>query len=59
MESGIEEIVSEFKKGSYGHYKDAVYSNVETTKKALSDFRQGAQMVPVHPPVAVPARVRL
>ena len=59
MESGIEEIVSEFKKGSYGHYKDAVYSNLETTKKALSEFRQRGQTVPVHPPVAATARARL
>ena len=59
MQSGIEEIVSEFKKGSYGHYKDAVYSNLETTKKALSDFRQRGQMVAVHPPVAATARARL
>src|SRR5438034_771926 len=59
MQSGIEEIVSEFKKGSYGHYKDAVYSNLETTKKALSEFRQRGQTVPVHPPVAATARARL
>src|SRR5437867_2139714 len=39
METGIAEIVSEFKKGTYGHYRDAVYSNLEMTKKAVPDFR--------------------
>jgi len=40
MEAGIEEIVAEFHKGTYGHYKDAVYSNLAMTKRALPDFRR-------------------
>src|SRR5438309_10921294 len=41
IEAGIEEIVAEFKKGIYGHYKDPVYSNLAMTKRALPDFRRG------------------
>jgi hypothetical protein len=40
MESGIEEIVAEFTKGTYGNYRDPIYSNLEMTKRALPDFRR-------------------
>ena len=40
MEAGIEEIVAEFGRGTYGHYRDAVYSNLEITKRVLPDFRR-------------------
>src|SRR5438445_9007559 len=40
MEAGIEEIVAEFTKGTYGHYRDAVYSNLAMTKRVLPDFRR-------------------
>ena len=41
METGIDEIVAEFNKGTYGHYKDPVYSNLAMTKRALPAFRRG------------------
>ena len=41
METGIDEIVAEFNKGTYGHYKDPVYSNLAMTKRALPDLRRG------------------
>lgn len=43
LEDGIAEMVREFKAGSYQHYRDAVYSNLEMTRKVLAEFRD-----PVH-----------
>jgi nucleoside-diphosphate-sugar epimerase len=40
IEMGIEEIVSEFAKGTYGRYGDAIYSNLAMTKALLPDFRR-------------------
>src|SRR5881397_2759112 len=56
MEAGIEEIVAEFHKGTYGHYKDAVYSNLAMTKRALSDFRR--QTAHLYEPVVEAAGLR-
>jgi len=53
MESGIEEIVAEFNKGTYGHYRDAVYSNLEMTKRVLPDFRR--RTAHLYQPVAAAA----
>src|SRR5437870_4267019 len=53
METGIEEIVAEFKKGIYGHYKDPVYSNLEMTKRVLPDFRR--RTAHLYQPVAAAA----
>jgi len=39
LDDGIQEMVEEFKKGTYGHYKAETYSNVSTTRKALTQFR--------------------
>lgn len=39
MKDGISEMYSEFKKGSYNHYRDAIYSNLEMTRKAVVDFK--------------------
>src|SRR2546427_687465 len=41
MEAGSEETVAEVHKGPYGHYRDAIYSNLEMTKRVLPDFRRG------------------
>src|SRR5438874_4429661 len=41
METGIDEIVAEFNKGTYGHYRDPIYSNLAMTKRALPAFRRG------------------
>jgi len=56
MEAGIQEIVAEFDKGTYGHYKDAVYSNLAMTKRALPDFRR--QTTHLYEPVAEDAVTR-
>jgi len=53
MEAGIEEIVAEFTKGTYGHYTDAVYSNLAMTKRVLPDFRR--RTAHLYQPVAATA----
>src|SRR5438876_66724 len=53
MEAGIEEIVSQFGKGTYGHYRDAVYSNLAITKRVLPDFRR--RTAHLYQPVAAAA----
>ena len=53
MEAGIEEIVAEFTKGTYGHYRDAVYSNLAMTKRVLPDFRR--RTAHLYQPVAAAA----
>src|SRR5439155_13498251 len=53
MEAGIEEIVSQFGKGTYGYYRDAVYSNLAITKRVLPDFRR--RTAHLYQPVAAAA----
>ena len=38
LEEGIAEIVSEFKKGSYGDFSSPIYSNLHIAKNAVTDF---------------------
>ncbi|HKC83724.1 MAG TPA: SDR family oxidoreductase, partial [bacterium] len=56
METGIQEIIAEFDKGAYGHYRDAVYSNLAMTKRALREFRR--QTAHLYEPVAEAAVTR-
>ena len=39
LDDGVQEMIEEFKKGTYGSYKAETYSNVRTTQKALTEFR--------------------
>lgn len=38
LETGIEEMVSEFRKGTYKYYRENTYSNLEMTKITLPEF---------------------
>jgi dTDP-D-glucose 4,6-dehydratase len=51
LEPGIQDIVDEFKRGTYGHYKDATYSNLEMTKRALSLFQDPQQSARLYVPL--------
>jgi nucleoside-diphosphate-sugar epimerase len=52
LDDGIQEMIEEFKKGTYGHYKAETYSNVRTTQKALADFRDPQVASKLYRPLA-------
>jgi nucleoside-diphosphate-sugar epimerase len=52
LDDGIQEMIEEFKKGTYGHYKAETYSNVRTTQKALVDFRNPEVASKLYRPLA-------
>jgi hypothetical protein len=58
MRDGIEEMVREFKAGTYGDYRAPFYSNVEMTKQALSDFLDPVQSARLYAPMAESAALR-
>ena len=51
LEPGLQEIVSEFKKGTYGNYQDSRYSNVSITKKAVESFWDPMQVTNLYQPL--------
>ena len=51
LEDGIREMVQEFHKGTYNHYRDAIYSNLEMTRRALEDFRDPAHNARLYGPL--------
>jgi nucleoside-diphosphate-sugar epimerase len=52
MRAGIEEIVRELKRGTYGDYRSPCYSNLEMTKQALSAFLDPVQSARLYAPMA-------
>jgi len=52
LEDGVKELLSEFKKGTYQHYRDAIYSNLEMTRKALEEFRDPSHSVRLYGPLS-------
>jgi nucleoside-diphosphate-sugar epimerase len=52
MRAGVEEIVREFKRGTYGDYRSPCYSNLEMTKQALSAFLDPVQSARLYAPMA-------
>jgi nucleoside-diphosphate-sugar epimerase len=52
MRDGVEEIVHEFKRGTYGDYRSPCYSNLEMTKQALSAFLDPVQSARLYAPMA-------
>jgi len=58
MREGVEEIVHEFKRGTYGDYRSPCYSNLEMTKQALSAFLDPVQSARLYAPVAEAHRLR-
>jgi nucleoside-diphosphate-sugar epimerase len=53
VEPGIEEMALAFKDGRYGHYRDKVYSNVEMTARALSQFQDPSELSRLYGPLKV------
>ena len=51
IEDGIREMVNHYRRGSYGHYRDAVYSNVATTRAAVQEFHDPAQTARLYGPL--------
>ncbi len=51
MKEGIEEMVRQFRAGTYGDYRAPFYSNLEMTKQALSDFRDPVQSAHLYAPM--------
>lgn len=51
MEDGIREMVEHFRKGTYSHYSEQIYSNVAMTKKALEDFYDPMQNINLYAPL--------
>lgn len=49
---GVQEMLAEFKKGTYHHYRDSIYSNLEMTKRALEDFRDPAHSARLYGPLS-------
>ncbi len=52
IEDGVLEILEEMKKGAYTHYRDAHYSNLEMTKRELSNFRDPLQSARLYHPIS-------
>jgi nucleoside-diphosphate-sugar epimerase len=52
IEDGVREVLEEFKKGTYGDYKAAPYSNLEMTRRAVSDFHDPMQSARLYGPLA-------
>ena len=53
MEDGIREMVDHFLQGRYSHYRDAVYSNVATTKAAVHEFHDPEFTASLYGPLKV------
>jgi hypothetical protein len=51
MREGVEDMVRQFKAGTYGDYRAPFYSNLEMTKQALSDFRDPVQSARLYAPM--------
>jgi len=51
LKEGIEEIVEHFKIGTYGHYRDRIYSNLSMTTEALRYFQDPMQSSKLYAPV--------
>ncbi len=52
LEEGVREMIEEFKKGSYHYYREAIYSNLEMTRKALEDFRDPSHSSRLYGPLS-------
>jgi len=56
INEGVEEMVEHFKKGTYRHYRDAIYSNLEMTKESVSYFQDPMQASRLYSPLAEQVR---
>jgi nucleoside-diphosphate-sugar epimerase len=52
IEEGVQEIVSEFQKGTYGDWRAPEYSNVAVTREALQEFLDPQQSARLYVPLA-------
>jgi dTDP-D-glucose 4,6-dehydratase len=53
MDVGIQEMVNNFLAGRYKDFRDPVYSNLATTRQALLDFYDPAEMAKLYGPLKV------
>ena len=51
LKEGIEEIVEHFKTGTYGNYRDGIYSNLAMTTEALGYFQDPMQSSKLYAPI--------
>ncbi len=52
LEDGVREMLVRFREGAYHHYRDAIYSNLEMTRKALEDFRDPSHSARLYGPLS-------
>lgn len=52
LESGLLPLVESLSKGLFGNYRDIRYSNVETTREALSEFRDPKRRARLYQPLS-------
>jgi nucleoside-diphosphate-sugar epimerase len=53
FEDGVAEIVEHFLQGHYNNYRDEIYSNLATTQKQVSTFRDPEQLAHIYAPLFI------
>jgi hypothetical protein len=53
IEDGVQEMVAEFKRGTYADYKSAKFSNLEITKQVVVDFKNPKNTENLYRPYSV------
>jgi nucleoside-diphosphate-sugar epimerase len=53
LEDGVAEIVEHFLQGHYNNYRDEIYSNLATTQKQVTAFRDPEQLAHIYAPLFI------
>jgi nucleoside-diphosphate-sugar epimerase len=53
LEEGVAEIVEHFLQGQYNNYRDEIYSNLATTQKQVTAFRDPEQLAHIYAPLFI------
>ncbi len=53
LEDGIAEVVAHFLQGRYNNYRDEIYSNLATTRKEVTTFRDPEQLSRIYAPLYI------
>ena len=53
LQDGVAEIVQLFRQGHYNNYRDEIYSNLATTQKQVSAFRDPEQLSHIYAPLFI------
>ena len=53
LEDGVGEIVEQFLQGHYNNYRDEIYSNLATTQKQVTTFRDPEQLSHIYAPLFI------